>query len=308
MKRFIVFALVLLLIIISFMKFESNEVYNSPQNSNVVIIGKDFYFNINNSIYRSKDASNLTDELIIDNVIVSNLQEYQGKLFFILTKNEDSSIYYLDNDCIKIFDMDLDLKSKISNFKSVKMFDFFQNYLIVLNEDKIIQVNILKKEIQYVEIADVKSIYGVSANYMVYSKRNNYITKADMNSGFSKDILNFGSTKSNSNYLVNNDLIFNKFYNGVLSGVYRYQLDVDETTKLCEGQIINLSYYGAFVYFIIDTKVDLKIYKSDFNFQKIEEVEINIELENDAQIVNLDDLYILQSNKLIRLDEILKTN
>ena len=303
MKKFL---LVILFFLVGCNTTGENEnaiIINTLDNSNIVLINDVIYYYNNYILYRSEDVSNLTNEILIKNVELTNLQEHDSKLFFILKSNGKSQIYYLNQNRFELYDMDLNDGTKLSDYVNIEEFVFRLNELLVLNDDSIFTLDLQGKNIKYIEVDNARSIIGLNSKYIIYIKNNNDIVKSDLSKEINIVVTNTGISTSNSNYFVNNNLIVNRNFNENYNGVYKFKLDKETNIKLIDGIILNLNISSEYVYFVIEKKEEVKLYKTDLNFEELEEVYMDVGIDKNTKIVFLDYLYLLQNHKLVRIKD-----
>jgi len=66
---------------------------------------------------------------------------------------------------------------------------------------------------------------------------------------------------------------------------------------------LNLNISSEYVYFVIEKKEEVKLYKTDLNFEELEEVYMDVRIDKSMKIVFLDYLYLLQNHKLERIED-----
>lgn len=66
---------------------------------------------------------------------------------------------------------------------------------------------------------------------------------------------------------------------------------------------MNLNISSEYVYFVIEKKEEVKLYKTDLNFEELEEVYMDVRIDKSMKIVFLDYLYLLQNHKLERIED-----
>lgn len=55
---------------------------------------------------------------------------------------------------------------------------------------------------------------------------------------------------------------------------------------------MNLNISSEYVYFVIEKKEEVKLYKTDLNFEELEEVYMDVRIDKSMKIVFLDYLYL----------------
>lgn len=61
---------------------------------------------------------------------------------------------------------------------------------------------------------------------------------------------------------------------------------------------MNLNISSEYVYFVIEKKEEVKLYKTDLNFEELEEVYMDVRIDKSMKIVFLDYLYFLYLERI----------
>ena len=278
------------------------EEINNVNNHNIVQINDGTYYYSNKVLYHSNDLTNLKKDIILEDVELSNLQEYDNKLFFILKDDEKSQIYFLNNNSLELFDISLKDGIKSSDYVSVEEFIFLMDDLIILNEDTLFKINLKNQGNAIIEVDHVKNLHGFNSNYIVYSLNNNDIIKVDLTTGFGVVVTNSGKRGDDPSYLINNSLILNRYFDESYHGVYEFYLENDKSSKIFDGRILDVKASDEKVYVLMEELGEIILFNTDYNFHLFEESHYNQNLDVNSKLVYLDGLYILNDDKLFKVE------
>ena len=278
------------------------EEINNVDNHNIVQINEDTYYYSNEILYHSNDLSNLKKDILMEGVKLSNLQVHDDKLFFILENDEKSQIYFLNNNSIELFEISLDDGIQLSDYVSVKQFIFRMDDLIILNEDTIFKINLKNQGNALIEVDHVKNIHGFNSNYIVYSLNNNDIIKADLIKGINMVVTNSGELGDESCYLINHTLIMNRYFDDKYNGVYEFNLDNDKNSKMSGGRILDIKASDEKIYVLMEELDRVLLFNTDYSLHLFEQSHYNQNLDVNSKLVYLDGLYILNDDKLFKVE------
>lgn len=278
------------------------EEINNVDNHNIVQINEDTYYYSNEILYHSNDLSNLKKDILMEGVKLSNLQVHDDKLFFILENDEKSQIYFLNNNSIELFEISLDDGIKLSDYVSVKQFIFRMDNLIILNEDTIFKINLKNQGNALIEVDHVKNIHGFNSNYIVYSLNNNDIIKVDLTTGFGMVVTNTGEMGDETCYLINHTLIMNRYFDDKYNGVYEFNLDNDKNSKMSGGRILDIKASDEKIYVLMEELDRVLLFNTDYSLHLFEQSHYNQNLDVNSKLVYLDGLYILNGDKLFKVE------
>lgn len=278
------------------------EEINNVDNHNIVQINEDTYYYSNEILYHSNDLSNLKKDILMEGVKLSNLQVHDDKLFFILENDEKSQIYFLNNNSIELFEISLDDGIKLSDYVSVKQFIFRMDNLIILNEDTIFKINLKNQGNALIEVDHVKNIHGFNSNYIVYSLNNNDIIKVDLTTGFGMVVTNTGEMGDETCYLINHTLIMNRYFDDKYNGVYEFNLDNDKNSKMSGGRILDIKASDEKIYVLMEELDRVLLFNTDYDMHLFEQSHYNQNLDVNSKLVYLDGLYILNGDKLFKVE------
>ena len=277
------------------------EEINSMNNHNIVQINDGTYYYSNEVLYYSNDLTNLKKDIILKDVKLSNLQVYDNKLFFILDNGEKSQIYYLSNNSMELFEISLDDGIQLSDYVSVREFIFRLDDLLILNEDTLFRINLKNQGNALIEVDHVKNLHGFNSNYIVYSLNNNDIVKADINNGLSMVVTNSGEMDDPS-YLINSSLLLNRYFNDNYNGAYEFYLENDKNVKMSDGRILDLKASDEKIYVLMEEIDRVLLFNTDYNLHLFEQSHYNQNLDVNSKLVYLDGLYILNGDKLFKVE------
>lgn len=278
------------------------EEINNVDNHNIVQINEDTYYYSNEILYHSNDLSNLKKDILMEGVKLSNLQVHDDKLFFILENDEKSQIYFLNNNSIELFEISLDDGIKLSDYVSVKQFIFRMDNLIILNEDTIFKINLKNQGNALIEVDHVKNLLGFNFNYIVYSLNNNDIIKSDLIKGINMVVTNSGELGDESCYLINHTLIMNRYFDDKYNGVYEFNLDNDKNSKMSGGRILDIKASDEKIYVLMEELDRVLLFNTDYSLHLFEQSHYNQNLDVNSKLVYLDGLYILNDDKLFKVE------
>lgn len=278
------------------------EEINNVDNHNIVQINEDTYYYSNEILYHSNDLSNLKKDILMEGVKLSNLQVHDDKLFFILENDEKSQIYFLNNNSIELFEISLDDGIQLSDYVSVKEFIFRMDDLIILNEDTIFKINLKNQGNALIEVDHVKNIHGFNSNYIVYSLNNNDIIKIDLTTGFGMVVTNTGDLGDESCYLINHTLIMNRYFDDKYNGVYEFNLVNDKNSKMSGGRILDIKASDEKIYVLMEELDRVLLFNTDYDMHLFEQSHYNQNLDVNSKLVYLDGLYILNGDKLFKVE------
>ena len=278
------------------------EEINNVDNHNIVQINEDTYYYSNEILYHSNDLSNLKKDILMEGVKLSNLQVHDDKLFFILENDEKSQIYFLNNNSIELFEISLDDGIQLSDYVSVKEFIFRMDDLIILNEDTIFKINLKNQGNALIEVDHVKNIHGFNSNYIVYSLNNNDIIKADLIKGINMFVTNTGEMGDETCYLINHTLIMNRYFDDKYNGVYEFNLDNDKNSKMSGGRILDIKASDEKIYILMEELDRVLLFNTDYSLHLFEQSHYNQNLDVNSKLVYLDGLYILNDDKLFKVE------
>lgn len=278
------------------------EEINNVDNHNIVQINEDTYYYSNEILYHSNDLSNLKKDILMEGVKLSNLQVHDDKLFFILENDEKSQIYFLNNNSIELFEISLDDGIQLSDYVSVKEFIFRMDDLIILNEDTIFKINLKNQGNALIEVDHVKNIHGFNSNYIVYSLNNNDIIKIDLTTGFGMVVTNTGEMGDETCYLINHTLIMNRYFDDKYNGVYEFNLDNDKNSKMSGGRILDIKASDEKIYVLMEELDRVLLFNTDYSLHLFEQSHYNQNLDVNSKLVYLDGLYILNDDKLFKVE------
>lgn len=278
------------------------EEINNVDNHNIVQINEDTYYYSNEILYHSNDLSNLKKDILMEGVKLSNLQVHDDKLFFILENDEKSQIYFLNNNSKELFEISLDDGIKLSDYVSVKQFIFRMDNLIILNEDTIFKINLKNQGNALIEVDHVKNIHGFNSNYIVYSLNNNDIIKVDLTTGFGMVVTNTGEMGDETCYLINHTLIMNRYFDDKYNGVYEFNLDNDKNSKMSGGRILDIKASDEKIYVLMEELDRVLLFNTDYSLHLFEQSHYNQNLDVNSKLVYLDGLYILNDDKLFKVE------
>lgn len=278
------------------------EEINKVDNHNIVQINDDIYYYTNEILYHSNDLSDLKKDILMEGVKLSNLQVHDDKLFFILENDEKSQIYFLNNNSMELFEISLDDGIQLSDYVSVKEFIFRMDDLIILNEDTIFKINLKNQGNALIEVDHVKNLLGFNSNYIVYSLNNNDVIKADINNGINMVVTNTGEMGDESCYLINHTLIMNRYFDDKYNGVYEFNLDNDKNSKMSGGRILDIKASDEKIYVLMEELDRVLLFNTDYNLHLFEQSHYNQNLDVNSKLVYLDGLYILNGDKLFKVE------
>ena len=278
------------------------EEINNVDNHNIVQINDVTYYYSNEILYQSNDLSDIKKDILMEGVKLSNLQVHDDKLFFILENDEKSQIYFLNNNSIELFEISLDDGIKLSDYVSVKQFIFRMDDLIILNEDTIFKINLINQGNALIEVDHVKNIHGFNSNYIVYSLNNNDIIKADLIKGINMVVTNSGELGDESCYLINHTLIMNRYFDDKYNGVYEFNLDNDKNSKMSGGRILDIKASDEKIYVLMEELDRVLLFNTDYSLHLFEQSHYNQNLDVNSKLVYLDGLYILNDDKLFKVE------
>lgn len=278
------------------------EEINNVDNHNIVQINEDTYYYSNEILYQSNDLSDIKKDILMEGVKLSNLQVHDDKLFFILENDEKSQIYFLNNNSIELFEISFDDGIKLSDYVSVKEFIFRMVDLIILNEDTIFKINLKNQGNALIEVDHVKNIHGFNSNYIVYSLNNNDIIKADLIKGINMVVTNSGELGDESCYLINHTLIMNRYFDDKYNGVYEFNLDNDKNSKMSGGRILDIKASDEKIYVLMEELDRVLLFNTDYSLHLFEQSHYNQNLDVNSKLVYLDGLYILNDDKLFKVE------
>lgn len=278
------------------------EEINNVDNHNIVQINEDTYYYSNEILYHSNDLSDLKKDILMEGVKLSNLQVHDDKLFFILENDEKSQIYFLNNNSIELFEISLDDGIQLSDYVSVKQFIFRMDDLIILNEDTIFKINLKNQGNALIEVDHVKNIHGFNSNYIVYSLNNNDIIKADLIKGINMFVTNTGEMGDETCYLINHTLIMNRYFDDKYNGVYEFNLDNDKNSKMSGGRILDIKASDEKIYVLMEELDRVLLFNTDYSLHLFEQSHYNQNLDVNSKLVYLDGLYILNDDKLFKVE------
>lgn len=278
------------------------EELNNVDNHNIVQINDVTYYYSNEILYQSNDLSDIKKDILMEGVKLSNLQVHDDKLFFILENDEKSQIYFLNNNSIELFEISLDDGIKLSDYVSVKQFIFRMDDLIILNEDTIFKINLKNQGNALIEVDHVKNIHGFNSNYIVYSLNNNDIIKVDLTTGFGMVVTNTGELGDESCYLINHTLIMNRYFDDKYNGVYEFNLDNDKNSKMSGGRILDIKASDEKIYVLMEELDRVLLFNTDYSLHLFEQSHYNQNLDVNSKLVYLDGLYILNGDKLFKVE------
>ena len=278
------------------------EEINNVDNHNIVQINEDTYYYSNEILYQSNDLSDIKKDILMEGVKLSNLQVHDDKLFFILENDEKSQIYFLNNNSIELFEISFDDGIKLSDYVSVKEFIFRMDDLIILNEDTIFKINLKNQGNALIEVDHVKNIHGFNSNYIVYSLNNNDIIKADLIKGINMVVTNSGELGDESCYLINHTLIMNRYFDDKYNGVYEFNLDNDKNSKMSGGRILDIKASDEKIYVLMEELDRVLLFNTDYSLHLFEQSHYNQNLDVNSKLVYLDGLYILNDDKLFKVE------
>ena len=301
MKK-IVFIVLLLVFGCVNKEVEVYEEINNVDNHNIVQINDVTYYYSNEILYHSNDLSNLKKDILMEGVKLSNLQVHDDKLFFILENDEKSQIYFLNNNSIELFEISLDDGIKLSDYVSVKQFIFRMDDLIILNEDTIFKINLKNQGNALIEVDHVKNIHGFNSNYIVYSLNNNDIIKADLIKGINMVVTNSGELGDEPCYLINHTLIMNRYFDDKYKGVYEFNLDNDKNSKMSGGRLLDIKASDEKIYVLMEELDRVLLFNTDYSLHLFEQSHYNQNLDVNSKLVYLDGLYILNDDKLFKVE------
>lgn len=278
------------------------EEINNVDNHNIVQINDVTYYYSNEILYHSNDLSDLKKDILMEGVKLSNLQVHDDKLFFILENDEKSQIYFLNNNSIELFEISLDDGIQLSDYVSVKQFIFRMDDLIILNEDTIFKINLKNQGNALIEVDHVKNIHGFNSNYIVYSLNNNDIIKADLIKGINMFVTNTGEMGDETCYLINHTLIMNRYFDDKYNGVYEFNLDNDKNSKMSGGRILDIKASDEKIYILMEELDRVLLFNTDYSLHLFEQSHYNQNLDVNSKLVYLDGLYILNDDKLFKVE------
>jgi len=278
------------------------EEINNVDNHNIVQINDVTYYYSNEILYQSNDLSDIKKDILMEGVKLSNLQVHDDKLFFILENDEKSQIYFLNNNSIELFEISFDDGIKLSDYVSVKQFIFRMDDLIILNEDTIFKINLINQGNALIEVDHVKNIHGFNSNYIVYSLNNNDIIKVDLTTGFGMVVTNSGELGDESCYLINHTLIMNRYFDDKYNGVYEFNLDNDKNSKMSGGRILDIKASDEKIYVLMEELDRVLLFNTDYSLHLFEQSHYNQNLDVNSKLVYLDGLYILNDDKLFKVE------
>lgn len=278
------------------------EEINNVDNHNIVQINDVTYYYSNEILYQSNDLSDIKKDILMEGVKLSNLQVHDDKLFFILENDEKSQIYFLNNNSIELFEISFDDGIKLSDYVSVKEFIFRMVDLIILNEDTIFKINLKNQGNALIEVDHVKNIHGFNSNYIVYSLNNNDIIKVDLTTGFGMVVTNTGEMGDESCYLINHTLIMNRYFDDKYNGVYEFNLDNDKNSKMSGGRILDIKASDEKIYVLMEELDRVLLFNTDYSLHLFEQSHYNQNLDVNSKLVYLDGLYILNDDKLFKVE------
>jgi len=278
------------------------EEINNVDNHNIVQINDVTYYYSNEILYQSNDLSDIKKDILMEGVKLSNLQVHDDKLFFILENDEKSQIYFLNNNSIELFEINLDDGIKLSDYVSVKEFIFRMDDLIILNEDTIFKINLKNQGNALIEVDHVKNIHGFNSKYIVYSLNNNDIIKADLIKGINMVVTNSGELGDESCYLINHTLIMNRYFDDKYNGVYEFNLDNDKNSKMSGGRILDIKASDEKIYVLMEELDRVLLFNTDYDMHLFEQSHYNQNLDVNSKLVYLDGLYILNDDKLFKVE------
>lgn len=278
------------------------EEINNLDNHNIVQINDVTYYYSNEILYHSNDLSDLKKDILMEGVKLSNLQVHDDKLFFILENDEKSQIYFLNNNSIELFEISLDDGIQLSDYVSVKQFIFRMDDLIILNEDTIFKINLKNQGNALIEVDHVKNIHGFNSNYIVYSLNNNDIIKADLIKGINMFVTNTGEMGDETCYLINHTLIMNRYFDDKYNGVYEFNLDNDKNSKMSGGRILDIKASDEKIYILMEELDRVLLFNTDYSLHLFEQSHYNQNLDVNSKLVYLDGLYILNDDKLFKVE------
>lgn len=278
------------------------EELNNVDNHNIVQINDVTYYYSNEILYQSNDLSDIKKDILMEGVKLSNLQVHDDKLFFILENDEKSQIYFLNNNSIELFEISFDDGIKLSDYVSVKEFIFRMVDLIILNEDTIFKINLKNQGNALIEVDHVKNIHGFNSNYIVYSLNNNDIIKVDLTTGFGMVVTNTGEMGDETCYLINHTLIMNRYFDDKYNGVYEFNLDNDKNSKMSGGRILDIKASDEKIYVLMEELDRVLLFNTDYSLHLFEQSHYNQNLDVNSKLVYLDGLYILNDDKLFKVE------
>lgn len=278
------------------------EEINNVDNHNIVQINDVTYYYSNEILYQSNDLSDIKKDILMEGVKLSNLQVHDDKLFFILENDEKSQIYFLNNNSIELFEISFDDGIKLSDYVSVKEFIFRMDDLIILNEDTIFKINLKNQGNALIEVDHVKNIHGFNSNYIVYSLNNNDIIKADLIKGINMFVTNTGEMGDETCYLINHTLIMNRYFDDKYNGVYEFNLDNDKNSKMSGGRILDIKASDEKIYILMEELDRVLLFNTDYSLHLFEQSHYNQNLDVNSKLVYLDGLYILNDDKLFKVE------
>lgn len=278
------------------------EELNNVDNHNIVQINDVTYYYSNEILYQSNDLSDIKKDILMEGVKLSNLQVHDDKLFFILENDEKSQIYFLNNNSIELFEISFDDGIKLSDYVSVKEFIFRMDDLIILNEDTIFKINLKNQGNALIEVDHVKNIHGFNSNYIVYSLNNNDIIKVDLTTGFGMVVTNTGEMGDETCYLINHTLIMNRYFDDKYNGVYEFNLDNDKNSKMSGGRILDIKASDEKIYVLMEELDRVLLFNTDYSLHLFEQSHYNQNLDVNSKLVYLDGLYILNGDKLFKVE------
>lgn len=278
------------------------EEINNVDNHNIVQINDVTYYYSNEILYQSNDLSDIKKDILMEGVKLSNLQVHDDKLFFILENDEKSQIYFLNNNSIELFEISFDDGIKLSDYVSVKEFIFRMDDLIILNEDTIFKINLKNQGNALIEVDHVKNIHGFNSSYIVYSLNNNDIIKADLIKGINMVVTNSGELGDESCYLINHTLIMNRYFDDKYNGVYEFNLNNDKNSKMSGGRILDIKASDEKIYVLMEELDRVLLFNTDYSLHLFEQSHYNQNLDVNSKLVYLDGLYILNDDKLFKVE------
>lgn len=301
MKKIVFFVLLLVFGCVN-KEVKVYEELNNVDNHNIVQINDVTYYYSNEILYQSNDLSDIKKDILMEGVKLSNLQVHDDKLFFILENDEKSQIYFLNNNSIELFEISFDDGIKLSDYVSVKEFIFRMVDLIILNEDTIFKINLKNQGNALIEVDHVKNIHGFNSNYIVYSLNNNDIIKVDLTTGFGMVVTNTGEMGDESCYLINHTLIMNRYFDDKYNGVYEFNLDNDKNSKMSGGRILDIKASDEKIYVLMEELDRVLLFNTDYSLHLFEQSHYNQNLDVNSKLVYLDGLYILNDDKLFKVE------
>lgn len=115
-------------------------------------------------------------------------------------------------------------------------------------------------------------------------------------------VTNTGEMGDETCYLINHTLIMNRYFDDKYNGVYEFNLDNDKNSKMSGGRILDIKASDEKIYVLMEELDRVLLFNTDYSLHLFEQSHYNQNLDVNSKLVYLDGLYILNDDKLFKVE------